>query len=207
MKYRAPGINEREAAVLGLLYERPLYGYTIEKIIEERGMRHWTDIGFSSIYYVLKRLEQRNLITSSSEQEGTGPSRNVYTITATGKSEMRDTVRLFLSRYTKMITPFNLGIANAAMLSREELIGCLDKRLIMIDETVLHVESMRESKIAETHPYYVIALFDRSLAHLRTERDWVAGFIGDLQDRMGAAESTKEREPGTEQKVYRNRRI
>ena len=207
MKYRAPGINEREAAVLGLLYERPLYGYTIEKIIEERGMRHWTDIGFSSIYYVLKRLEQRNLIASSSEQEGTGPSRNVYTITAAGRSRMKETVRLFLSRYTKMITPFNLGIANAALLSREELIGCLDKRLIMIDETVPHVESMRESRIAEARPYYVIALFDRSLAHLRTERDWVAGFIRDLQDRNETAGLAKEREPGTEQKVYRNRRI
>ena len=207
MKYRAPGINEREAAVLGLLYERPLYGYTIEKIIEERGMRHWTDIGFSSIYYVLKRLEQRNLIASSSEQEGTGPSRNVYTITAAGRSRMKETVRLFLSRYTKMITPFNLGIANAALLSREELIGCLDKRLIMIDETVPHVESMRESRIAEARPYYVIALFDRSLAHLRTERDWVAGFIRDLQDRNETAGVAKEWEPGTEQKVYRNRRI
>ena len=207
MKYRDPGINEREAAVLGLLYERPLYGYTIEKIIEERGMRHWTDIGFSSIYYVLKRLEQRDLIASSSEQEGTGPSRNVYTITAAGRSRMKETVRLFLSRYTKMITPFNLGIANAALLSREELIGCLDKRLIMIDETVLHIESMRESKIAEARPYYVIALFDRSLAHLRTERDWVAGFIRDLQDRNETAGLAKEREPGTEQKVYRNRRI
>ncbi len=207
MKYRAPGINEREAAVLGLLYERPLYGYTIEKIIEERGMRHWTDIGFSSIYYVLKRLEHRDLITSSSEQEGTGPSRNVYTITAAGRGGMKETVRLFLSRYTKMISPFNLGIANAALLSRNELIGCLDERLLMIDETVLYVESLRESKITEARPYYVIALFDRSLAHLRTERDWIAGFIRDLQERTGAMGLTKEQEPGTEQKVYRNRRI
>lgn len=37
MEYPDPQINEREAAVLGLLYEKPLYGYTIEKIIEERG--------------------------------------------------------------------------------------------------------------------------------------------------------------------------
>ena len=58
MEHPDPGINEREAAILGLLCENPLYGYTIEKIIEERGMRHWTDIGFSSIYYVLKRLER-----------------------------------------------------------------------------------------------------------------------------------------------------
>jgi hypothetical protein len=37
MEYPDPGINEREAAVLGLLCENPQYGYTIEKIIEERG--------------------------------------------------------------------------------------------------------------------------------------------------------------------------
>jgi hypothetical protein len=30
MEYPDPEINEREAAVLGLLYENPLYGYTIE---------------------------------------------------------------------------------------------------------------------------------------------------------------------------------
>jgi len=120
---------------------------------------------------------------------------------------MKETVRQFLSRYTKMITPFNLGIANAALLSREDLIGCLNERLLMIDETVLHVESMRESRIAEARPYYVIALFDRSLAHLRTERDWVAGFIRNLKDMTDATGLTKEREPGTDLQVYRYRRI
>jgi DNA-binding PadR family transcriptional regulator len=69
MEYSDPGINKREAAILGLLCEKPLYGYTIEKIIEERGMRHWTEIGFSSIYYVLKRLESRNLVVSSCRQQ------------------------------------------------------------------------------------------------------------------------------------------
>ena len=34
MEYTVPEINDREAAVLGLLCENPLYGYTIEKIIE-----------------------------------------------------------------------------------------------------------------------------------------------------------------------------
>ena len=86
MEQPDPGINEREAAILGLLCENPLYGYTIEKIIEERGMRHWTDIGFSSIYYVLKRLESRNFIESSCQQQEDKPSRKVYTITDSGRS-------------------------------------------------------------------------------------------------------------------------
>ncbi len=77
MEYSDPGINEREAAILGLLCEKPLYGYTIEKIIEERGMRHWTEIGFSSIYYVLKRLESRNLVVSSCRQQENKPSRKI----------------------------------------------------------------------------------------------------------------------------------
>ena len=85
---------EREAAILGLLCEKPLYGYTIEKIIGERGMRHWTDIGFSSLYYVLKRLESRNLIVSSCRQQENKPSRKVYTITLEGEQQMRANVRL-----------------------------------------------------------------------------------------------------------------
>ncbi len=84
MEYPDPGINEREAAVLGLLCEKPQYGYTIEKIIEERGMRHWTDIGFSSIYYVLKRLEHRSLVVSACEHQQDKPARKVYTITLRG---------------------------------------------------------------------------------------------------------------------------
>jgi DNA-binding PadR family transcriptional regulator len=47
---------------LTLVAERPRHGYEIERVIEERGMREWTEIGFSSIYYLLKKLEREGLI-------------------------------------------------------------------------------------------------------------------------------------------------
>ena len=185
MKYRTTGISERESAILGLLCERPLYGYTIEKIIEERGMRHWTEIGFSSIYYVLKRLEQQHLITSTPEQPDTRPSRNVYTITAAGTSALTEAVRTFLSQYTPMHSPFSLGIANGTLLSYDEINACLAERLRVIDEVILHVLSMRETKTKEAKPVYVTALFDRSLVHLQAERNWVAGFMTELRNHAG----------------------
>ena len=177
MKYRDPGISEREAAVLGLLCERPLYGYTIGKIIEERGMRYWTAIGFSSIYYVLKRLERRNLITSTCEQQETGPSRRIYTITPAGRRDMERAVRVFLSTYSRNTSAFDLGITNLNLLTPEDAVACLKKRLGLIDRVISTVISRREEKCREGRPYYVIALFDRALAQVQVERDWVTGFI------------------------------
>ena len=46
-----------ELAILSLIAEKPRHGYDIEQVIEARGMREWTEIGFSSIYYLLNKLE------------------------------------------------------------------------------------------------------------------------------------------------------
>ena len=54
-----------EQLLLGILAEKDYHGYDIEKVIKERGMRQWTGIGFSSIYYLLNRLEQNQLVTLS----------------------------------------------------------------------------------------------------------------------------------------------
>ena len=50
-----------EELILGILAEQPHHGYQIEKLIVDRGMRKWTDVGFSSIYYVLEKLEKNEL--------------------------------------------------------------------------------------------------------------------------------------------------
>ena len=53
-------ISSIETAVLGMLFDEAMHGYEIEKAIEWQSMREWTDIAFSSIYYVLKRLEKKH---------------------------------------------------------------------------------------------------------------------------------------------------
>ena len=45
-------MTNAEFAILSLIFELPRHGYEIEKTIEKRGMREWTEIGFSSIYYL-----------------------------------------------------------------------------------------------------------------------------------------------------------
>ena len=136
-------MNEREAAILGLLCEKLLYGYTIEKIIGERGMRHWTDIGFSSLYYVLKRLESRNLIVSSCRQQENKPSRKVYTITLEGEQQMSANVSSLLSQNQRIVSPFDLGVAHLQLLSTSETIACLNERIKALDNAIEHIKTHR----------------------------------------------------------------
>jgi DNA-binding PadR family transcriptional regulator len=187
MEQPDPGINEREAAVLGLLYEKPLYGYTIEKIIEERGMRHWTDIGFSSIYYVLKRLESRNFIESSCQQQEDKPSRKVYTITGTGRCILKEKTKLLLSQSKRIASPFDLGLAHLHLLSDAEAVACLKDRVIILQNAIERVKSHQDHHIQNKRPYNIIALSDHALAHLRIEKIWVETFIKEVErhDRPG----------------------
>lgn len=53
-------ISLTEQLILGILAEGPQHGYHIEQIIKERDMRKWTDVGFSSIYYTLDKLEKKD---------------------------------------------------------------------------------------------------------------------------------------------------
>ena len=178
-------VSNREAAILGLLYEAEHYGYEIEKIIEERGMRNWTEIGFSSIYYVLKRLEGGGLIQSKMVEVEGKPSRKVYTITEVGKKTMKEKVTALLSKNIKLISPFDLGIAYIGLLEPKEALKCLELYLESLGERLSFLEDSQKNMEELGASYHVVALFSRPLAHLKTERSWVEQFMGVVRDNGG----------------------
>ncbi|MDX5348828.1 MAG: PadR family transcriptional regulator, partial [Hymenobacteraceae bacterium] len=56
-------------------------------VIETRNMRDWTEIGFSSIYHILNRLEKNDYLAACLEpSEGRGPARKVYEVTEHGRA-------------------------------------------------------------------------------------------------------------------------
>lgn len=181
IEYYMSRISGREAAILGLVCEGPRYGYELEKIIEERGMRVWTEIGFSSIYYVLKRLEAKGFITGVVQDVEGKPSRKVYTVTEKGLNAMREKVKLVLSQNKKVVSPFDLGIAYHDLLTHEEVLECLTLYVESLNEREALIERSLEGK----KDCIVVALFTRPLAHVRAERVWVEQFKKDIERRYG----------------------
>jgi DNA-binding PadR family transcriptional regulator len=172
-------ISNLEASVLGLVCEGFRYGYEIEKIIEERNMRHWTDIAFSSIYYVLKKLEIAGLITSESQSAG-GRSRKVYDVTEEGRREMREKVKHLLSTHGGFKSPFDLGIGFMNRLEKGEALEALKAYLRSLKEKRAYYKGRLEVIEKSDWPFQIRALCSRPLALLDLEEEWVEGFIGEL---------------------------
>ncbi|MDT4951314.1 MAG: hypothetical protein QOJ37_3909, partial [Pseudonocardiales bacterium] len=77
----AVGLTDAELALLGLLAEQSRHGYQLEAVIAERGVREWTSLAFSSIYYQLNKLESRGLVASE-RPEATAKGRRIYSLTS-----------------------------------------------------------------------------------------------------------------------------
>ncbi|WP_455391860.1 PadR family transcriptional regulator [[Eubacterium] cellulosolvens] len=176
-----PIISNIETAVLGLVFEGPRYGYELEKVIEEREMRNWTEIGFSSIYYVLKRLEKNGLITSKLERVEGKPSRKVYSVTDRGHEVMLETVKDLLSKSVKLKFQFDLGLAYSRFLPPEDIIDCLKLYLKSLENRLEFLETKLNSVKKEHPKIHIIGLFTRPIAHLRAEKVWVKKFINEVE--------------------------
>jgi PadR family transcriptional regulator PadR len=70
-----------EGIVLGILKDRPAYGYEITTWLREQG---FADIAEGTIYALLLRIEQRGYVDIAKEPSEKGPPRKVYTLNETG---------------------------------------------------------------------------------------------------------------------------
>ncbi len=176
-------MTNTELAILSLIVEKPRHGYEIEQVIEEREMRNWTEIGFSSIYYILKKLEKEGTIQSRpSPSEGRGPARKVYQVTEEGFKQWQTTSIDILSNHKIPASPFQLGLANLPALPQEAVIEALKSYLQQLTETKQHVLQRREM-LGENPPYHVDAMFELSGRMIETELGWLEEFITQLGQR------------------------
>jgi len=175
-------ISDVEASLLGLLCEAPKYGYEIEKLILDRNMRVWTDIAFSSIYYVLKKLEAKGLITSRLEAVEGKPSRRIYSMTPEGLQELRERLKWMISVYHRVTSPFDIGLAYLSFLDEKDVRECLVLYRKSIDEQIAFNHWQLESiKRRVNWPWFIEGLATKPLAHLDAEKRWLDEFIEEFE--------------------------
>ncbi|KAA3644942.1 MAG: PadR family transcriptional regulator [Chloroflexi bacterium] len=162
-------LSERELLILGLVAEMPRHGYELEQVIEERGMREWTQIGFSSIYYALGKLEERGLI--SADVPANAKAKKSYHLTDKGKAALVEQTLATLVSVQPTYHPLLLGMIHWSVLSRDQALDALQTRKDVVAEELQRIESIQFEQ--QPLPDYVDAIFEFSIGQLQAEAEWL----------------------------------
>ncbi|MEU8301693.1 PadR family transcriptional regulator [Micromonospora sp. NPDC048909] len=164
-------LTPAELTVLGLVIERPQHGYDLEQVIEQRGIRQWTDIGFSSIYYLLTKLEQRGLLHVP-EAPAAAKSRRVFHATTEGRRVAARNALAFVAEARPVPHPLLVGVANLSLLSTQQYAQALRTRLAQLEARIAAVRAAQQAQA--TLPLAAREVFSYSLSLMDAERQWLA---------------------------------
>ncbi len=171
-------LSPREFVIAGLLNEGPSHGYEVEKKIESRGMRNWTQIGFSSIYHILGILKKAGYVTKSS-RVAAGKLQQVYELTPEGKDALNEQIIESITTIHRGGGDFDVAIANTVEMSSDEIQTLLQQRILNLEEHVSELEQLRDERINSGMPNIpaTTILFDRPIALLKAECDFLQTYI------------------------------
>lgn len=174
-------LTNAEYAVLGLLVEGSSHGYELERKIEDRGMRDWTEIGFSSIYFVLGKLEKKGCVTAHSSART--KSRKTFTVTPEGIAMHKEHTYQAIAVPHSLYPSLLLGLANWPSLEPDQPTEALSARLAAL---VTSLDQAKQRQIQQAPmPFFVAALFEYSINQLEAEISWVRQMIDIQGDEYG----------------------
>jgi DNA-binding PadR family transcriptional regulator len=169
--------TDAELAILSLLADRPMHGYQIEQTIEERGMREWVEMGFSSIYYLLNKLKKAGLLDSRLQKaEGKGPARQVFSLTPAGRHAWQYAALDAIANPSRTFSNFQLGLSNLRALDPGRVKGALQDYRGSLAANRDRVQAKLDA-YGPGVPFEAAILFDLSLTQITCELEWVEKFI------------------------------
>ncbi len=182
-------LSDVELTILSLVAEGPRYGVEIERMIELRGLREWLVVGSASIYYILGRLEQQELLTSTQQPGEDGTARTIYQITDAGRGVAQTAIADLLRQPRALGQGFALGLANSGVLKPAQVY----RELVQHSERLAHqlrsAEALWERRQHEETPTPgTEALYSHGIAMMQAELAWLTAFIEQWRERHPAVE-------------------
>jgi DNA-binding PadR family transcriptional regulator len=170
-------------AILGFLSWQPLTGYDLKKLIRESPTHYWSGNN-NQIYRTLVELHNEELVTREIEHQDDSPSRKIYTITESGRAELREWARSYPD-LPEWKVPFLVQLAWTHTLSDEELDALLASyaeqlrmEVLMLREKAHRGTSAPDRSERESFIWHQIAT--RWLALYENELTWVQSLQGQL---------------------------
>lgn len=183
-------MTEAELTILSLVAQGARYGHEIQQLIDEQGLREWMTIGFSSVYYILNKLEKQKMVTSRLKPEGRGPARKMYEITEAGRGILQTAISHLLRQPRALGSGFELGLINLHVLKPPQVYQVLRQHRDDLRQQIQAVEQSWERQHADNPvdaTHHIYALYTHSLSLMKADLAWLDNFMANwLQQYPGA---------------------
>jgi DNA-binding PadR family transcriptional regulator len=174
-------LTNSEVALLGLLSEKAKHAYQIERDVEHRDMRSWTDLSQSTIYRQLTSLHKAGLVESAQEVVD-GRARKVYSLTHKGLDALRDSLLGLLADPESPTWGIDLATYNAGQLPAQDAVAALERYRDRLQERIACFEATEEYMSSSACPRHRLAVVRRPRYLLEAEIRWVDDFVAELKE-------------------------
>lgn len=147
-----------ELILLGLLKESPKHGYEIKKKIKEI-IPLFSGVDLKSIYYPLRILEKKKLVTKRTSKAGKRPERMVYALTSKGEERFNDLLTKSLLNFKRpqfsldlslyFLNYINPAIAKRRLRARMQVLVKLSNSLRQMASSLSRNKSSSLGRILE----------------------------------------------------------
>ncbi len=134
---------EHELLLLGLLEESPKHGYEIKIKIREI-LSLFAGVDLKSIYYPLRILEKKGLVTRRSSKPSRRPQRFIYELTAKGENHFQDLLRQSLLNFKRPQFSLDLSLYFLHYIKPTIAKRRLRARLFVLDRLARGLKQMVE---------------------------------------------------------------
>ncbi|OAA84015.1 PadR family transcriptional regulator [Clostridium ljungdahlii] len=165
-------------AILGLLNERPMYGYEIKKEFEKSVSCIWS-INIGQLYTLLKKMENENEIVKQEISQKNRPDKFVYTIADKGKNELHKWLsEPVVMRQTK--DEFYLKMMFLTQIQNEDAKKYIDKQIDIIEKQLNEFNNIKNINKTKRNKFMDI-LLEASIMHFEVDIQW----LNIYKERMG----------------------
>lgn len=160
-----------ELAVLGLLKEKPMYGYELKKALDER-LGHTWKFSYGSLYPTLKRLARLGEVDMSTPAGESSRKKTVYRMTPQGEATFETLLEQTMPAAAQDRGAFMLRLAFFRYTKPETRRRLLERRRgYLQDQLVKMMESLKN--LRERMDAYSLALMQYSASETEHDIRWL----------------------------------
>jgi DNA-binding PadR family transcriptional regulator len=169
---------EHELILLGLLKESPKHGYEIKKKIKEI-VSLFAGLDLKSIYYPLRILEKRNLVTKKTSKKGKRPTRIVYALTSKGESRFEQLLTKSLLNFKRPEFSLHLSLYFLRYMRPDIVKRRLRARMLVLSRLSKSLKQSATS-LSKKRPSPLAYILEHDLRMVETESKFLSKLIDTL---------------------------